>query len=117
MSFSCSFDSGFGFGEAFGLGSPFSFRFAGTRDDGVALGAREDCLEESLDMGSAGLDIDCFGCFRGLAVGVGLGFGDGSALERMDENAIGSAGLLGVCGDGLARGCEEGIKCNIHLQE
>jgi len=100
MSLSCSFDSGFGLGEAFGFGSPFTFRFVGTRFCGGGTGAREDCLEESLDMGSIGLGIDCLDCFRGFDVGVGLGFGDGSALERIDEKAIGSAGLLGVLAGG-----------------
>ena len=97
-----------GFGESFGellvLGSPFAFRFAGTRD-GVALeagaGGREEFRELSLDIGSAlsAGGIDCRDGFRGFAatgVGVGARGGAGSALERILEKAIGSAGLLGV---------------------
>ncbi len=99
ISFSCSFDSGFGFGGDF-FNSPFAFRFAGTRDVvGVGAGAREDCLELSWDIGSGagGAGIDCREAFRGFIDGVGVGLGTGSALfERMLEKAIGSAGLLGV---------------------
>lgn len=99
MSFSCSFDKPLGFGEFF-LGSPFAFRFAGTRAaGGGGAGAREDCRELSRDAGSgAGRELDCRETFLVFAagVGVGLGAGMGSALERILEKAMGSAGLLGV---------------------
>ena len=85
--------------------SPFALRFAGIRgvvdlEAGVGAGAREECLELS-DIGSALVTegIDCREGFRGFAatgVGVGARGGAGSALERMLEKAIGSAGLLGV---------------------
>jgi len=81
------------------LVSPFAFRFAGTRDMvGVGAGARDDCRELSLDLGSAtGGGIDCREAFRGFAVGGGgAGLDMGSALERMLEKAMGSAGRLGV---------------------
>jgi hypothetical protein len=43
--------------------------------------------------------FDSRDAFRGFGTGVGVGCGGGgSALERMLEKAIGSAGLLGVCG-------------------
>lgn len=42
--------------------------------------------------------MDCRDGFRGfVAGGGGVGFVMGSALERILEKAIGSAGLLGVC--------------------
>lgn len=89
-----------GFGELFGLGSPFAFLFAGTRDTvGGGAGAREDCRELSPDMGSilGGAGFDSREGFRGFATaGVGVSWGAGSALERILEKAIGSAGLLGV---------------------
>jgi hypothetical protein len=64
------------------------------------VGAAEDCREPVLETGSA-LGSAAFGsrgAFRGFDAGVGVGCGGGgSALERMLEKAIGSAGLLGVC--------------------
>jgi hypothetical protein len=73
------------------LGSPFAFRFAGTRDaGGVGTGSRDSSLDASL----AGVG---FGTFRGFATAeTGVGCGGGSALESMLENDIGSAGLLGA---------------------
>ncbi len=42
--------------------------------------------------------MDCRDVLRGFVmVGGGVGLGDGSALERILEKAMGSAGLLGVC--------------------
>jgi hypothetical protein len=41
--------------------------------------------------------MDCLEVFRGFADAVGVCLGTGSAIfERILENAIGSAGLLGV---------------------
>ena len=55
----------------------------------------EDWRELSRDS-RWGAGTDCRDAFRGFGVGVGLG--TGSALpERILENAIGSAGRLGVC--------------------
>lgn len=63
----------------------------------MGAGAREDCRELSLDKGSAIGGIDGRDAFRGFATaGAGLGFAGGSALDRMLENAMGSAGRLGV---------------------
>lgn len=83
------------------MASPFAFLFAGTRDVlGAGVGAAEDCREPALEIGSAlgAAAFGSFGAFRGLVIGVGVGWAaGGSALERMLEKAIGSAGLLGVC--------------------
>ena len=82
------------------MDSPLALRFAGTRDNvGAGVGARDECEELSLDIVAAtgGGGSEFFEAFRGFATtGVGFGFGGGSALERILENAIGSAGLLGV---------------------
>ena len=67
--------------------------------EGVEARAREDCRELSLDIESAtvaGFD-NCRDSFRGLAAtGEGLGLRTGSALDKILEKAIGSAGRLGV---------------------
>lgn len=86
--------------------SPFTLRFAGTRDvvGGGGAGAIEDCRELGAGEGS-GFKVGtvCREGLRGLetmGVGVGCGFGvgvgSGAALDKILENAIGSAGLLGV---------------------
>lgn len=79
------------------MSSPFAFRFAGTRETGVCAGAREDSRELSRNIGwAAGGGIDGRDALRGFViVEVGGGFEIGSALERMLEKDIGSAGLLG----------------------
>lgn len=85
-------------GDAF-FGSPFAFRFAGTRDTGVGAGAVDEWRELSLDMGVAAAgSARCRDGFRVnlSTVGGGVDLGEGSALERMLEKAMGSAGRLGV---------------------
>lgn len=66
--------------------------------EGVGAGVGEDCREVSLDIGSA-LRAACLDALRGFVTVDGVGFGveTGSALDRMLEKAIGSAGLVGVC--------------------
>lgn len=82
------------------MDSPFALRFVGTRDIvGAGVGARDECEELSLDIVAAigGGGREFFETFRGFATaGGGVGFGGGSALDRILEKAIGSAGLLGV---------------------
>jgi hypothetical protein len=81
------------------LGSPLALRFAGTRDTGAGVGARDECEELSLDIVSAigGGGSEFLETFRGFAtMGDGVGLGGGSAFDRILEKAIGSAGLLGV---------------------
>lgn len=64
------------------------------------MGAAEDCREPALEPGSA-LGTAGFASresFRDFMTGEAIGWGGGgSALDRMLEKAIGSAGLLGVC--------------------
>jgi len=72
---------------------------AGTRDAvGVYVEARDNCLELLDTRSATGVAIaDFFADVRRFGtVGLGAGLETGSALERMLEKAIGSAGLLGV---------------------